>query len=77
MRENDTKTAGSAAETSDKKKRLAILAIVSSIVIVGYLFFLKTFDPYHYIDLEVYEKRIFSQNGEDGVINKIFTIIEP
>ncbi len=50
MRENDTKTAGSAAETSDKKKRLAILAIVSSIVIVGYLFFLKTFDPYHYIE---------------------------
>ena len=77
MQEIDTKTAESAAQTSGNKKRLTILTIVFAIVIAGYLLFLKTFDPYHYIDLEAYEKRIFSQNGEDGIINKIFTIIEP
>ena len=58
MQEIDTKTAESAAQTSGNKKRLTILTIVFAIVIAGYLLFLKTFDPYHYIDLEAYEKRI-------------------
>lgn len=59
MQEIDTKPAESAAQTSGNKKRLTILTIVFAIVIAGYLLFLKTFDPYHYIDLEAYEKGFF------------------
>jgi len=77
MQDSDSEHTESDGEPNRKRKQLAFLSIVFGLVVVGYLVFRITFNPYHYIDLETYERRVFSQNGEDGVIEKIFTIIEP
>jgi len=52
--------------------------IISGIVLagIGVLFLLIAFKP-RKIEFEKYERSVFSQSGEDGILEKIFEIIKP
>src|SRR5436309_1528755 len=64
-------------KTFNPTSRKSVQAAISASMILFFLLasFVCVFAEE--VDLSLYEKSIYSQNGEDGVLAKIFQMIEP